>query len=161
MKKIIIIFILILSFGYVNAERVTLDQPEALTPTTSSMLNWRISLVDAKNKILKVQYQWLDATGQRISFNRQAWSTWTCRDVADTNPEENNTECTAADTPYTCCTGVDTGTCDEAITCFSDIFGFQIRAQDVGTGIGIGLRTLIWNQMKSDVLTVGNDGVFE
>jgi len=46
-------------------------------------------------------------------------------------------------------------------TCFTDVFTFQIRAQDVGTPIGVGLRTLIWNRMKQDILTGGNDGSFD
>ena len=46
-------------------------------------------------------------------------------------------------------------------SCFTDVFSFQIRQQDVDTSIGAGLRTLIWNQMKADVLTGGNDGTFD
>jgi hypothetical protein len=46
-------------------------------------------------------------------------------------------------------------------TCFTETFGFAIRAQDVGSAIGVGLRNLLWNKMKADVLTGGNDGTFE
>lgn len=43
-------------------------------------------------------------------------------------------------------------------TCFDDTFGFTIRAQDVGTTLGAGLKQLLWNKMKADVLSPGNDG---
>jgi hypothetical protein len=45
-------------------------------------------------------------------------------------------------------------------TDFDDVFGFIVRQQDVGTKIGVGLRALIWNKFKSEVLTAGNDGTF-
>ena len=45
-------------------------------------------------------------------------------------------------------------------TCFSDVFSFQVRTQDVGTSIGVGLRTLIWNKFRSDILGA-NDGTFD
>jgi len=32
---------------------------------------------------------------------------------------------------------------------FTDIMGFEIRTQDVGTKIGLGLKQLIWNKLKS------------
>ena len=31
---------------------------------------------------------------------------------------------------------------------FTDVINFSIRAQDVGTGIGAGLKTLIWNKLE-------------
>ena len=34
-------------------------------------------------------------------------------------------------------------------TDFQDIMGFQIRAQDVGTPIGQGLKQLIWNKLAT------------
>jgi len=44
--------------------------------------------------------------------------------------------------------------------CFSDVFTFQVREVDVGTSIGHGLRTLIWNKMRPDILTGANNGTF-
>jgi len=32
---------------------------------------------------------------------------------------------------------------------FTDVFGFLIRAQDVGTPIGQGLKQLVWNKLKT------------
>lgn len=46
-------------------------------------------------------------------------------------------------------------------TCFTDVFSFQVRSQDVGTAIGAGLRQLIWNKFRADVLTGSNNGTFE
>lgn len=66
----------------------------------------------------------------------------------------------ASDTPvYTRPGGVLYWDCrdDGSSTCFSDVFGFVIRSGDVGTKIGAGLRTLIWNKMKADVLKVANN----
>jgi hypothetical protein len=123
------------------------------------MGDWYVSYISAATKTLTVRYYWEDATGNPIQLdNRSAWQTWSCRDIS----QGDNASCTAAGEPWDCCTGAGTGTCPEAVdTCFSDVFGFQIRAQDVGTSIGIGLRTLIWNQMKVDILTGGNDGSFD
>jgi hypothetical protein len=44
---------------------------------------------------------------------------------------------------------------------FTDIFSFLIRQQDVGVKIGVGLRTLILNKFKADVLSAGNSGTFD
>lgn len=49
-------------------------------------------------------------------------------------------------------------TCHEQ--CFDDVFSFQVRAQDVGTPIGAGLRKLLWNKFKQEIIPT-NDGVFE
>jgi len=32
---------------------------------------------------------------------------------------------------------------------FTDVVNFQIRTQDVGVGIGLGLKQLIWNKIES------------
>jgi len=78
----------------------------------------------------------------------------------DEDVDDDN--CTGANEPWDCCTGSETGTCPEILdTCFTDVFSFSIRTQDVGTSIGLGLRTLIWNQMKNDILTGVNDGTFD
>jgi len=162
MKKLIILF-LFLSLIIVNngnTEKITLNTGETIgAPETGISMDWYIDYIDAENNILKVNYQWRDALGKiiRDTSARTGWNTWTCQDI----PVENNIDCIGAGDPYGCCTGVGTGTCDEVgDTCFSNIFRFEIRAQDVGTKIGVGLRSLIWNQMKTDVLTGVNDGVF-
>ena len=166
MKKLIILF-LFLSLIVVNngnTEKITLNTGETIgAPETGISMDWYIDYINAEDNMLKVKYQWRDALGNTINDTnaKTGWNTWTCQDTGDINPEENNIDCIDTIDPYTCCTGVGTGTCDEPIdTCFSNIFRFEMRAQDVGTKIGVGLRSLIWNQMKTDVLTGVNDGVF-
>ena len=123
-------------------------------------MDWHISKIDAGNKYLEVTYRWLDAAGEPILLaNRRTWQVWRCRNIVD-NPDTVDEECLGIGDPWECCTGVGTGNCDETLTDFSDIFSFKIRAQDVGISIGVGLRTLIWNKMKGDILTPGNDGIF-
>ena len=165
MKKLIILFLFLslIAVNNGNTEEITLNTGEIIgAPETGVSMDWYIDYINAENNTLKVRYQWRDTLGKTINDTspKTGWNTWTCQDIADINTEENNIDCIGAAAPYTCCTGVGTGTCDEGDTCFSDIFRFEIRAQDVGTKIGVGLRSLIWNQMKTDVLTGVNDGVF-
>jgi len=166
MKKlfVLIIGLLVLSSLAIKtsfADTVVLDNPETLSNPTSQNLRWKITLIDAETKTMVVSYYWRDdATGDPLYFGRRSqWKTWSCRDI---EVEGTNAECTDVEVPWACCTGAGTGTCDDMIsTCFSDVFKFLIRAQDVDTMIGVGLRTLIWNKFKADVLTGGNDGTFE
>lgn len=144
----------------VHADRVTLGTAETLAVPTSALLDWRVTLIDAKTKTLEVSYQWLDANLNPIRANTagQTWRVWTCRDRAP----ELVASCTEPGIPYACCTGPGAGTgCDPGDDCFSSIFRFKVRAQDVGTDIGIGLRTLIWNKFKAQQLSAGNTGVFD
>lgn len=162
MKKLLILFaiIFILPLG-VSADRVTLNSTEVLSTPNATHMDWYIDLIDAKTKTLRVRYRWLDSTGAPIFLgNRTTWQTWSCRNVVD-NPITINADCVGVGDPWSCCTGVGTGDCDETVTDFSDIFTFKIRTQDVGTSIGVGLRTLIWNKMRADILTGGNNGTFE
>jgi len=142
------------------ADTVTLDSPETLSTPEAIKMDWRISNITAKTQTLQVTYRWRDSTDAPIHLgSKNDWHIWTCRDIQ--TPGEN-VECTDALIPWECCTGLGTGTCDGMDdTCFSDVFSFQIRSQDVGTSIGAGLRTLIWNKMRADVLTGGNNGTFE
>lgn len=131
-KYCIIIIALIFSILIpVYADVVTLNSAETLQTPTSQKLNWKIALIDATTKTMIIHYRWIDADNNTIKLNDRS--------------------------------GVNTWVCkdDGVDTCFSDIFGFQIRAQDVGTKIGVGLRTLIWNHFKSEVLTPGNSGTFD
>jgi len=147
----------------VKAERITLDSNEIIDTPQATHMEWYISHISGKEKVLKVRYRWIGSNNEPIRFSdtNKSWNTWTCREVPDLNPTENNVDCTDSEAPYECCTGLGTGTCDEEDTCFNDVFGFEIRAQDVGTGIGVGLRTLIWNKMRVEVLTPGNNGTFD
>ena len=162
MRKLV--FILIISFLLgpfsVSADRITLDSAENLAvPTSRHIANWHISKIDPADKILRVRYQWATDDNKIIKTTPSGWNTWDCRDIEV--PGEN-INCTAAGEPWACCTGNTTGTCDDMVdTCFTDVFGFTIRAQDVGTSIGSGLKTLIWNRMKQDILSETNNGTFD
>lgn len=157
---------MVLFSGVAFADNITLNNPETLsTPTSNTISNWKITELNATAKRLVVQYQWTDADKNVIKLrNSSGWNSWTCQDIAAV-PAFDVATCTGVDTPDPCCTGAGTGEgCFEgtpAVTCFSDIFGFQIRSQDVGTKIGVGLRTLIWNKFKSQVLSTGNAGTFD
>lgn len=56
---------------------------------------------------------------------------------------------TGNNTRYWSCSGSD----------FDNIFGFTIRAQDVGKKVGAALWQLIWSKMKADILKVANNDV--
>ena len=139
MKKLLFVCLLILSAGVVWADMVTLTTPESVASPVAPKIEFNVAEINAATKTIRVQYRWINPDGTPIVLNNRAgWLSWYGRDIND-DPE----------TPQ-----------DETDTTFSDIFLFQIRAQDVGTPIGKGLRTLIWNQMKGDILTPGNDGTF-
>ena len=162
MKKIILVIALLIFLPFnVYADRIVLDNVEVLSTPNSTHLDWYVDKIDAGSKTLIVKYRWLDSNGDPIYLaGRNLWHTWSVRDTAD-NPTTVAAECLGVGDPWECCTGVGTGDCDETITDFSDIFSFQVRQVDVGTPIGAGLRTLIWNKMKSEILTPGNSGSFE
>jgi len=163
MKKVIVYLLSILFFlcGIAVADVIDLNQNEVINTPQSSKMEWEITRINASKQILQIKYRWLDSNGTPIrDASGNVWKIWTCRNIADSNPVSNS-ECTDVNTPDECCTGAGTGNCDVVDTCFSDVFGFNIRSQDVGTSIGVGLRTLIWNKMKDDVLSGGNDGSFE
>ena len=160
MKRFLIVLALLLvPMWFASAESITLDSTETLvTPAAESISDWEIIKINAANQELRVRYRWRASDSSLIKLDSTGWNYWTCRNRS----EGNNDDCTDVDVPWDCCTGEGTGTCPEAIdTCFSDVFNFQIRAQDVDTSIGVGLRTLIWNQMKADILTGANDGSFD
>ena len=160
MKRLIAVLVLLAIPCWVMADKIVLDSAETLSTPQATHMDWHVSKIDAKTKILQITYRWRDATDGTIHLgSRSDWQRWSCRDIEV--PGEN-VDCTDALVPYECCTGLGTGTCDDMEdTCFSDVFGFTIRTQDVGTSIGLGLRTLIWNKMKADVLSPTNDGTFE
>lgn len=61
------------------------------------------------------------------------------------------------------------GTVEQELICensetandFNQFFGFNIRAQDVGKTIGMALKQLVFNHMKTKLLASGNDGTVE
>lgn len=145
-----------------KAEEITLNTPETLEVPVAHKLNWTEVTLKRDRRQLIVRYQYLDASDSPIRRTRgEVNYNWVCQDVED-DPATDNAQCTMDRFPWECCTGPGTGNCDETDTCFSDIFQFEIRAQDVGLMIGKGLRDLIWNKMKTDpsVISPGNDGSF-
>lgn len=143
-----------------QADRLTLTTPEPVNSPTAVRVEFDHFLFSVENAKLLVRYRFLDAANRPLLSNDGAggWKIWECRDVPI--PGDND-ECTDGGEPFECCTGAGTGTCNGlAESCFSDIVRFQIRAQDVGTRIGIGLRQLIWNKMRQEV-TNNNNGTFE
>jgi len=160
-----IIFILIFAFvspTFIYADNIVLDSTEILsTPSSTKITDWEIIQLNATERILRVKFRWRNSSDEVIRLdNRGAgWNYWTCRDIEVSG---TNAECIGTEDPYPCCTGAGTGTCDDLEdSCFTDVFGFVIRSQDVGTKIGAGLRTLIWNKFKEDILSTGNDGTFD
>jgi len=145
MKKLFFaLFGLLVFTGIANADKLTLVSPQTEVSPIVVDLDWRnINLdISNRNNILTVTYFKLNASGQRIPLaDGTVRRTWVCKNIVD-NPE----------TPQ-----------DETSTCWSDIFMFSIRAQDVGTPIGRGLRQLILNKMKNDptVFEPGNSGAFD
>jgi len=143
MKKVLILaaFIIAYFFSISQADVLTLDNPETLQTPTSSKLYWYIDLIDNTTKTMRIKYRWIDNNDETIKLNdRTGYNTFVCQNIPD-NPA--------------------TLDIDETDTCFTDVFGFEIRAQDVGTKIGVGLRTLIYNKFKSEVLSTGNDGTWD
>ena len=145
MKRLIIA--ICLTFGFASmasADVLVLNSPQTEVSPIVISLDWRRITLDLGNQdnVLTVQYFKLNAAGQRIPMSNGAVRrTWICRDMVD-NPETTE---------------------DETSTCWSDVFMFNIRTQDVGSPIGRGLRQLIFNQMKNDpdVINPGNDGSFD
>ena len=142
----------------VMAESVVLDAPQEIASPTVSKMEWVVDDLDSEKKMIRVKYRWIQDNGLYVPIGKKGWNYWICKNI-ETRGE--NALCVGEGDPWECCTGVGTGDCDGYDSeCFSDIFGFQIREQDVGTSIGVGLRTLIWNRFKQDVLPT-NNGSFE
>lgn len=152
---LILLFVSMASY----ADTVTLDDPHDVNPPQAASLEWVVTEINASIQRLVVSYRWRDADGNFIKD--PLVRRFICQNLDDIYPEYDNASCTGIGIPYECCTGSGTGTCDNASTCFSDVFGFTIRAQDVGTSIGVGLRTLLWNKFKANVLDPANDGTFD
>lgn len=159
MKRLLIVgLILCVGVPSVFADRVTFNSAVTLSTPSSPKMDWYIDYISALDQTLQVKYRWLDSNGSPILFDSgRTWQMWECKNVA----AQLEADCVSAGVPYPGCTGEGTGSgLDPGDDCFSDVFAFQIRSQDVGTTIGTGLRTLIWNKFKSDVLPA-NTGTFD
>lgn len=142
--------------GIGNAQVLILNSTETLAVPTAAKLDLRNININVTNKTITVTYRFLSSGDIAIpipggdTFNR----TWTCFD----RDAELVANCTGVGIPYPCCTGVGTGTgCNPGSTCFTDTFSYVIKGTDNGTVLGKGLRALIWNKMRPDVLTGTNN----
>lgn len=153
---------LFLIVNVTNAERITLTAPHAVSSPQAVSVDWVVKKMDADAKELVVKYRWLDENGQSIISNgsdSRGWKEWICRDIE--TPGEN-AGCLAEGSPWACCTGAGAGNCDGYIsTCFTDVYSFRVREADVGTPIGVGLRTLMWNKFRNEKLGVSINGAFK
>ena len=144
MKKLLSLILFMVMFlvgGVCFADVLTLNQTQQEATPTVVSLDWRhvnINLVDKKVVII---YRKLNSLGREIPMtNGRVNRTWTCQNMTD-DP----------DTPE-----------NEASTCWTDVFMFEIKTQHAGMTIGRGLRDLLKNKMKNDtdVIDPGNDGTF-
>jgi hypothetical protein len=149
MKTITLAIAILLVVTAAQADRVTLDNPETLSVPSSSELEWRVTLIDTEARKLHITYQWVGADGSKIHLNGKAEQTWVCMDIPTPG---TNAECLTEGSPYPCCTGAQSGSCDGMDdSCFSDVLPAWR-----------GVRTLIFNQWRGRVLkSPGNDGTFE
>lgn len=158
---LIVLAIVTLLTSQVWAGTVILDSPHQITPSVAEKIDWKVVDLDSDTQKVVIKWRWRDS-GSRVLMDtgsdRYGWNTWTCENIEV--PGENS-ECIDEGVPNDCCTGYQEGSCDDMIdTCFSDVFGFEVREQDVGTSIGVGFRTLLWNRWRDDVIP-GNDGTFQ
>ena len=156
MRKCFIALLMVLLFSSVSYSQVlTLNSPEALAVPTATHIELTKVNIDVTRQSVDVTYRFLASGGGTIQApGGNVDRNWHCENRAP----QLVANCTALNEPYRCCTGVGTGTgCDVGSTCFTDTFGFVIRAQDVGVGIGKGLRALIWSKMRPDVLVGSNN----
>ena len=138
--KYVLIFLMIIIPMAVSADMITLNADDVETKPATEKINLLKIQINLPAKVMRIAYQRLDENLAPIRDNYgEEIRIWTCRNHAD-DPE----------TPG-----------DEFSTCFNDVFGFDIRSQDVGTALGLGLRNLIWNQMKQDILITATDGSFD
>ena len=154
------IALLILLFSPVLclADGVVLNSSETVVSSVNAdnIVEWHISYLSQSEKKCVVRFKW--ASGSTVvSRDGEEWDTFGCKNYKkDDGTQIEDSECTAAGTPYTCCTANNEGVCK----CFSDVFAYTLQAGDAGTAIGIKQRNLLWQQAKKKLLSPGNDGTF-
>lgn len=139
MKKLFLVCLILVSWlGLAFADSITLTSPEDLQEPQATKIKLRKVEINMEPRYMVVHYSWATATSD-LRLSQRLVQTWICQDRED-----------------------DPGTPeDETSTCFTDVFKFSIRTQDVGTMVGIALRDLVWFYMKQDILSGGNDGSFD
>ena len=155
MKKLLLIPILIFALsGFCFADELVLDNDEVeVSPIAKSHI-WEAANINLEKKEIVVRYTKINAAGQEIPMkNGRTLRSWTCKNTPD-NPESVTADCLGEGDPWPLCTGVATceNDCKETDfdLCWTNVFMFSVRQQDVGTFIGRGLRNLIKNQMAAD-----------
>jgi hypothetical protein len=151
MKRLILVLLFVFAFsGLAYGQTGTLSPVVPLSVPTAAKIQITNVEIYPVRKVMQVTYRWLDANDNPIYKvgTRQYDQLWTCQDI----PAQLPADCTGAGIPYKCCTGVGTGTgCFAGETGFTDVFGFVIRSQDVGTRLGVGLRNLLVAKMKASI----------
>ena len=147
---LVVLAVFFCSSGLSYAQTGTLSPSISLSVPTAAKIQVKNIEIYPVTKTMQVTYRWLTSDDKPIYKidSRYYDQVWSCSDV----PAQNPADCVRAGFPYLCCTGAGTGTgCNDAVTDFTDIFGFTIRSQDVGTKLGIGLRNLIIIKMKASI----------
>lgn len=138
-----VLMIVLLWTSVALAQGVSITSPIFIDTPVAAKIRWATRepiRINTDTKTLTIYYEYLDADNGPIRNSRfQSINTWTCADVPDAN-----LSCTEPGTPNAWCTGAGTGTFDD--NCFSEVFGFTMRQQDVGKKIGFGFRKLIMNK---------------
>lgn len=131
-----------------RGQEVSLDSPLSVDTPVAAKIRWATQepiRINTDAQKLTIYYEYVDTAGTPIRDDRfKSVHMWTCSDIPTAN-----TGCLGVGDPHAWCTGAGTGTFDD--NCFSDVFGFAIRQQDVGKKIGYGLRRLILNKFCQDV----------
>lgn len=141
---------------FCGAQTYRMTNTEQVAVPTATYIEFRPYSTDFANKQYIVTYRLLDVNGKAIPMpesmdvNRK----WICRDRAD-----ENLACTAAGEPQACCTGLGTGTCPGALTCWTEVYGFEIKEAHIGDKTGKLLRRRLFNRAKAAILRAGNDAV--
>ena len=152
---------LLWSVGLAWAITITLSTSETVNVPTALKVRWLTLTVDISQKLATITYQFLDPTDTPIreADTFRATKTFRCQDIPAPYPDNNH--CLGPNDPVACCTNTLTGTCNVIISsCFTDTFLYTLESGDVGKKVGVILRNKLWNQMKTTILTGGNDGTF-
>jgi hypothetical protein len=131
-------------------EPVTVAQPEAVA------VDIRGQIFEPRIPRIRVIYRALDVNDTPIPELDGAATdrTFIC-DGAD------STQCTGVETPWTCCTGLGTGVCEDADMCYSDIADYVLEFAPTGWTFAYGFNIFIRNQMCEQIpLLTGKCGTF-
>lgn len=155
MGLIFVCFLFATTIGY--SQTIPLNSTETLAVPTATSVNIRKIEVNVNSKQIEVTYRFLDSNNNAIPMKEVAGidRKWKCFDL----PAENVANCTGLEQPYKCCTGVGTGTdCFGGDLCWSNSYADDIKSGEVDNKIGKRFLKRIWDLLKVNILTAGNDG---